>query len=73
VPAYLAYPVPPSMHLSDHASAGSTVHQTAGLWLGLFISPQVVELHGGRIEAASPPGGGACLTITLPTRPRVAV
>lgn len=37
--------------------------------LGLYISRQVVELHGGQIQAASPPEVGARLTIVLPTRP----
>jgi signal transduction histidine kinase len=58
-------------HIFERAYQGGEVHRTAGLGLGLFISRQVVELHGGRIEAVSPPGGGARLTITLPTRPPV--
>ncbi|HVS71817.1 MAG TPA: ATP-binding protein [Phycisphaerae bacterium] len=39
-----------------------------GLGLGLSISRRLVELHGGRIEAASAGvGKGATLTVTLPT------
>jgi signal transduction histidine kinase len=53
-------------HIFERAYQGGEVHRTAGLGLGLFISRQVVELHGGRIEATSPPGGGARLAITLP-------
>jgi signal transduction histidine kinase len=56
-------------HIFERAYQGGEVNRTAGLGLGLYISRQVVELHGGRIDAASPPEGGACLTITLPTRP----
>jgi signal transduction histidine kinase len=56
-------------HIFERAYQGGDVHRTAGLGLGLFISRQVVELHGGRIEAMSPPEGGARLTITLPVRP----
>jgi len=39
-----------------------------GLGLGLAISRQLVELHGGTIQADSPgPGHGATFTIRLPT------
>ena len=37
-----------------------------GAGLGLAIARGIVELHGGRIEAQSQPGGGARLTIALP-------
>ena len=56
-------------HIFERAYQGGEVQRTAGLGLGLYISRQVVELHGGRIEAESPPEGGARLTITLPTKP----
>ena len=56
-------------HIFERAYQGGEVQRTAGLGLGLYISRQVVELHGGQIEAASPPEGGARLTIVLPTRP----
>ena len=39
----------------------------AGMGLGLYISRQIVELHGGRIEVESPPDGGTRFTIALPT------
>ena len=39
-----------------------------GTGLGLPISYQIVEAHGGRIEVASPPGEGATFTVTLPVR-----
>jgi signal transduction histidine kinase len=42
-----------------------------GLGLGLAISRQIVELHGGRIEAASPGlGRGATFTVRLPAAER---
>jgi len=47
--------------------AGST-----GSGLGLSIARGLVELHGGTIVAASPPGGGTAIVIRLPDpgRPR---
>ena len=37
-----------------------------GTGLGLPVVKKIIEEHGGRIEAANPPEGGACITITLP-------
>jgi two-component system sensor histidine kinase ChiS len=34
--------------------------------LGLHISRQIVELHGGQIEAEFPEDGGSLFTVTLP-------
>lgn len=39
-----------------------------GLGLGLYLSRQIAERHGGRLGAASPPEGGSCFTLTLPRR-----
>jgi hypothetical protein len=38
----------------------------AGLGLGLFIAKELVELHGGRIWAASEIGSGSTFSFTLP-------
>lgn len=38
----------------------------SGLGLGLYISRQIVELHGGRIEAQFPADGGTQMCVTLP-------
>ena len=40
-----------------------------GTGIGLYTARRIVEYHGGRIFAASKPGGGAVFTITIPSRP----
>lgn len=42
---------------------------TGGLGLGLFITRQLVEAHGGTISVQSRPGEGAVFTVTLPLTP----
>jgi len=37
-----------------------------GLGLGLFITRQIVEAHGGSIRVESPAGGGSAFTVELP-------
>jgi signal transduction histidine kinase len=43
--------------------------QFAGLGLGLWISREVVQAHGGQITVFSQPGQGAEFRVTLPLRP----
>ena len=38
----------------------------AGLGVGLYVSRQIVQLHGGQIAVTFPPEGGTCFTITIP-------
>jgi PAS domain S-box-containing protein len=45
------------------------VRHYGGFGLGLWISRQVVEAHGGRIQVSSEPGRGATFVVTLPKRP----
>jgi two-component system, OmpR family, sensor histidine kinase KdpD len=41
-----------------------------GLGLGLWLSRNIVELHGGKVSVRNRPSGGAAFTISLPLRPQ---
>ncbi len=44
--------------------------RSAGVGLGLAITKEIVEAHGGQVSVASPPGQGAQFSVVLPlTRP----
>ena len=45
----------------------SSSRQHSGMGIGLALVKQLIELHGGKVAAASTPGQGARLTIELPT------
>jgi signal transduction histidine kinase len=46
----------------------TTKPEGQGTGLGLAVSYGIVERHGGAIRIASPPGGGATVTIAVPLR-----
>ncbi len=41
----------------------------SGLGLGLYVSRQIIELHGGTIRAEFPTAGGTRFIVRLPTQP----
>jgi two-component system sensor histidine kinase BaeS len=57
--------IPPDLlpHVFDRFARGAA---STGSGLGLSIARGLVDLHGGTISAASPPGGGAEIRIELP-------
>ncbi|HEY3083806.1 MAG TPA: ATP-binding protein [Chloroflexota bacterium] len=54
-------------HLFDRSYGAPTVRHVSGLGLGLHISRQIVELHGGRLWAEFPEDGGTRFVMLLPT------
>ena len=63
--------VPPEHrpHIFDRfyqAHAGGPLTSMAGMGLGLYISRQIVELHGGSIQAEFPEDGGTRFVVRLP-------
>jgi signal transduction histidine kinase len=45
---------------------GNTAGPHEGVGLGLYISHEIIGLHGGKLSAEFPADGGACFVISLP-------
>jgi two-component system sensor histidine kinase MprB len=54
-------------HVFDRFYRAPAARAMPGSGLGLAIVRQVAEMHGGSVRAANDPGGGARLTLELPT------
>lgn len=50
----------------ERYSRATSAWNGRGLGLGLFVSREIVEAHGGEIEVDSTPGRGATFKVTLP-------
>jgi signal transduction histidine kinase len=57
-------------HIFERFYQSQPSDQRAGLGLGLYVSRQIIELHGGRIEAEFPEDGGTRLVVWLAERTR---
>ncbi|XHF22538.1 HAMP domain-containing histidine kinase [Corallococcus interemptor] len=57
----------PQLFTPFFRARNATEHYAGGLGLGLAICREIVERHGGRIQARSEgPGKGTCFTVWLP-------
>jgi PAS domain S-box-containing protein len=62
-------PVEDRAHLFDRFFRSRASGYTSGMGLGLYVSREIVELHGGSITAEFPPDGGAQFVVDIPTSP----
>jgi signal transduction histidine kinase len=56
-------------HIFDRFVRVASTEHVGGLGLGLFISRQIAEAHGGSIRVESTPGAGAAFVVELPVAP----
>ena len=55
-------------HVFDRLWRGRSRRDVAGSGIGLAVVRELVTAHGGTVEAASGPAGGATFIIRLPAR-----
>jgi two-component system sensor histidine kinase BaeS len=53
-------------HVFDRFWRGRQAAQIAGTGIGLAVAAELARAHGGRLTAASQPGRGTTMTLTLP-------
>lgn len=52
---------------------GRAAEKTPGAGLGLSVSRQIAQLHGGELWMTNRTEGGACFTLTLPWNPKIPI
>jgi signal transduction histidine kinase len=62
----IGVPAEDQSRIFDRFARAVSVREYGGLGLGLFISRQIVEAHGGSIGVQSEPGEGATFTVEFP-------
>jgi two-component system, OmpR family, sensor histidine kinase BaeS len=53
-------------HVFDRFWRGQAAARTPGSGIGLAVAAELARAHGGTLTAASRPGEGTCLTLTVP-------
>jgi PAS domain S-box-containing protein len=54
------------VRIFERFERASSLRHYGGLGLGLYVTRQIVEAHGGQVNARNDPTGGALLTVRLP-------
>jgi PAS domain S-box-containing protein len=62
-------PLEDQPHIFDRFFRSRSTSFTSGMGLGLYVTRQIVELHGGTIRAEFPPDGGMRVVVELPATP----
>lgn len=65
----IGVPAAQQAHLFERYYRGRPGDRVAGLGLGLYISRQIVTMHGGEIALETPEDGGSRFVVTLPVGP----
>ena len=63
----LGIPAEHRSHIFERFHQAHVAEHAGGMGLGLYVSREIVHLHGGQIEAEDHPGGGTRFVVTLPT------
>ena len=50
--------------------SGRPQHESGGLGLGLYITHEIAQMHGGNVQVRSPANAGTTFDVRLPRAPR---